>query len=102
MLIGGLRMLYHRCVGLEQDVDGSDRIRLTSPRLHIPGQRGQQTDGQCGQNLQASMHVSLRWLWPLPRNKSWDCERVGIALAQDVLLSRLQLADIVDQQMLFF
>ena len=34
--------------------------------------------------------------------RSLDCERVGIALAQDVLLSRLQLADIVGQQMLFF
>src|SRR5262249_37633764 len=50
----------HRGVGFEQDVDGRDGVRLSSPhRLHMSGQRAQQRDAQGGHHLQVSTHGIL-------------------------------------------
>ena len=56
----GLGVLDHRCVRLKHDVDGRDCVRLISRRrLSSSEQQGQRADGQCGQDLQVSIHVSL-------------------------------------------
>src|SRR5258708_12896182 len=54
--IDGLRVLDHRCVRLQRDVDGRDGVLLRARRLCIAELRSQ--DAECGQDLHVSKNGS--------------------------------------------
>src|SRR4051794_6906426 len=56
-LVGGRRILDHCSVGLEQDIDGSDRVlSLSTQRLRMPEQHSQQADAQCRRDFRTCKH----------------------------------------------
>src|SRR5215472_10520305 len=54
--IDGLRVLDHRCVRLQRDVDGRVGVLLCARRLCIAELRSQ--EAECGQNLHVSKNGS--------------------------------------------
>jgi hypothetical protein len=59
-LVGGRRIVDHCSVGLEQDVDGRDRVlSLSTQWLRMSEQRSQQADAQCRRHLRICRHVIL-------------------------------------------
>ena len=58
--VGGLRVLDHRCVRLQRDVNGRDRVlkALRARRLRRAELRCQ-ADAECGQDLHVSMQHTV-------------------------------------------
>jgi hypothetical protein len=53
--VRSLGVLDHRCVRLERDVDGRDRIVLRAGRPDLGEQRSE-AGHECGEDFQISMH----------------------------------------------